>query len=584
MKSATQQPGLHKSARRIILAADGIFWFVAVSLALVFRLEFKLEGVSFLGAFFLAAGTALAFFLSGFASHLYRNRYVIGSLDELRVLLISVISIGGLSAAITAIFGNSLGVPRSIIFIAAPIFLLLSGGVRLVFRNQIARRRSPGKSASRALVYGAGKAAGILIDQLQSDPTSPYLPVVLLDDSPLMANRWIRGVRMGGTWEDLGRVVERFRIETVIVAIPSATSPLLSKVYSDAHSLGLKVVVLPSLRDYLGGQKASGSLRDLNIEDLIGRQAVVLDSKLVSSLLQGKRVLVTGAGGSIGSELCRQIADFLPDSLTMVDRDETSLLIASMKASGNLVAPRQEVYLADIRDNDAIRALFDSRRPEVVFHAAALKHLSMLEEFPEEAWKTNVEGTINVLEASKRAGVDVFVNISTDKAADPISSLGRSKKIGEQVTAWYGFQTNKPFVSVRFGNVIGSRGSLIPIIEERIDAGQPVQITDKRATRYFMSIGEACQLVLEAAAQGQAGEIMVLDMGEPVNISTIVEKMVLLSGRSVDVEIVGLRPGEKLHEQLLSAEENLIPSIHPKIMRLQAKRVSPEDALGLIWF
>jgi FlaA1/EpsC-like NDP-sugar epimerase len=435
----------------------------------------------------------------------------------------------------------------------------------------------------RVLVYGAGDAAEVLIPQLLARSDSPYLPVVMIDDDPGKKNRWIREIPMGGTWSDLGALVKKFGVETVIVAIPSATSELLSRVYEDARALGLQVVVLPTLREYLGGRSTPGELRNVSIEDLIGRQSLDLGGDMVSSLLVGKKVLITGAGGSIGSELVRQIAEFHPSQLTLVDRDETALLIASLGVRGLVGDVNQETYLLDIRDRAAVVSLLDTYRPEVVFHAAALKHLPILERFPAEGWKTNVEGTLNVLESAREAGVSVFVNISTDKAANPANVLGRSKKLAEQLTAWFGSQTGFSYVSVRFGNVLGSRGSLIPLLADQIDAGGPVTLTDREATRYFMSIPEACQLVLQAAAEGEAGDVLVLDMGEPVRIQEIAERMIELSGRSVDIVYTGLRPGEKLHEDLLSDSETPIPSSHPKIMRIKATPRSPEEVLAEKW-
>jgi FlaA1/EpsC-like NDP-sugar epimerase len=566
-----------------VVPYDLVAWFISLLFATILRFEFRLDAVPFVSTAVLAVLLSSAALLVGFGTHLYRNRYVVGSLDELRALVITIFVVAAGAGSIVALLGNQWGLPRSTVFIAAPIFLLLSGGLRAYLR--FVRLREVGSSGTgrRALIYGAGDAAEALIPQLLGVPDAPYEPVVLLDDSPHKANRWIRGVPMGGRWNNLSQVVEKYKVDTVIVAIPSATSELLSKVYADGSRLGLQVVVLPSLREYLGGRTTATELRNVSIEDLLGRQSVELDSALISRLIRGKRVLVTGAGGSIGSELSRQIAEFGPKLLTLVDRDETGLLIASMGIPLRTSDLSHETYLADIRDKEAVRSLFQSRNPEVVFHAAALKHLPILEAFPREAWKTNVEGTLNILEAAQDVGVSVFVNISTDKAANPVNALGRSKKLGEELTAWFGLTSKRPYVSVRFGNVLGSRGSLIPVIAEQISGGGPVTITDKAATRYFMSIPEACQLVLQAAAQGEEGDVMVLDMGSPVNINHIAERMIELSGKNVAIEYIGLRPGEKLHEDLLSDSESPLPSLHPKILRLKATSTNPSEVLASPW-
>jgi dTDP-glucose 4,6-dehydratase len=551
--------------------------------ALVLRFEFELDSVP------LAQGIALGLVLAclgavaGWVTYLYRGRFVAGSLDEFLALTLGAVFVSATVGVVVVLGGTEWGLPRSAVFITLPVFLLFSGGGRLFLRLRRSRAGGTLPDTKRALVYGAGSAAEGLIPQLLDFPDSPYTPVVLVDDAPDKINRWVRGVPVRGSWSEVPALVNEFDIATIIVAIPSATSELLSRVYADARALELRVVVLPTLREYLGGRSNPGELRNVSIEDLIGRQSLDFGRDMVSSLLAGKKVLVTGAGGSIGTELVSQIADFRPSQLTLVDRDETSLLLASIGVKGRVGDVNHETYLLDIRDKAAVVSLLDTHRPDVVFHAAALKHLPILERFPAEGWKTNVEGTLNVLESAREAGVSVFVNISTDKAANPANVLGRSKKLAEQLTAWFGSQTGFSYVSVRFGNVLGSRGSLIPLLADQIDAGGPVTLTDREATRYFMSIPEACQLVLQAAAEGEAGDVLVLDMGEPVRIQEIAERMIELSGRSVGIVYTGLRPGEKLHEDLLSDSETPIPSSHPKIMRIKATPRSPEEVLAEKW-
>lgn len=539
--------------------------------------------MSIVSATILALALAFGGLVVGFVTHLYRNRYVVGSLEELRALVTTISIVGLVLGLLVVFFGNSWGLPRSIVFIAAPIFLLFSGGLRAYLRFWRLRENLSTGISKRAVIYGAGDAAEALIPQLLGTPDAPYSPVVLLDDSVEKGNRWIRGVPMGGRWKDLVGVAEKYRADVVIVAIPSATSELLSSVYSDASKLGLQVIVLPTLREYLGGRTTPGELRNVSIEDLIGRQSIELDSALILRLLEGKKVVVTGAGGSIGSELVRQIAGFQPSIITLVDRDETALLLASLGVDATAPEVSNETYLVDIRDKPAVAELFRHHQPDVVFHAAALKHLPALERFPQEGWKTNVEGTLNVLEAAQESGVSAFVNISTDKAANPANILGKSKRLAEELTGWFALQTSKTYVSVRFGNVLGSRGSLIPILAEQIGAGGPLTITDKDATRYFMSIPEACQLVLQAAAEGEGGDVLVLDMGQPVRIQDIAKRMIELSGRVIDIVYTGLRPGEKLHEDLLSDSETPLASLHPKIMRLKVVPKSPEDVMAEKW-
>ena len=576
-------PRLSLPGRQLIWMFDFGAWNFALILAAVLRFEFDINAVSFDVLSFFSPVLAFTFGLTGFATHLYRNRFISGSIDELKALVVTIFLVVTFVGLFVILLGSSIGLPRSLIFIAAPIFLLLSGGLRLILRQLRLRDKGSTTLGRRTLIYGAGDAAEAPIPQLLGSPDALYAPVALIDDSPAKSNRWIRGVPMAGNWGAFASTVSKFRVEVIVVAIPSATSELLARVYKDASKLGLRVVVLPTLREYLGGRTSAGELRGVGIEDLLGRQSLSLDNDLISRLIKGKKVLITGSGGSIGSELARQIALLEPAFLTLVDRDETGLLLASLEVERQVGKGVSETYLLDIRDKQAVSSLFSSREPDVVFHAAALKHLAMLESFPSEAWKTNVQGTLNVLEAAEASSVRVFANISTDKAANAANILGLSKKFGEELTAWFGAKTRLPFVSVRFGNVLGSRGSLIPVLSEQIASGGPVTITDERVTRYFMSIPEACQLVLQAAAQGEHGDVMVLEMGEPVKIKDIAERMIELSGRQVEIQYIGLRPGEKLHEDLLSDAESSIPSGHPKILRVKATPRSPQEVLALKW-
>ena len=314
----------------------------------------------------------------------------------------------------------------------------------------------------------------------------------------------------------------------------------------------------------------------MSIEDLIGRHPVDTNVELIAGYITGKRVLVTGAGGSIGSELCRQLSKFGPSELIMLDRDETGLQMAQLGTSGHGLLDTKDVVLADIREGATLEELFAERQPEVVFHAAALKHLPMLEQYPDEAWKTNVLGTLNVLQAARSVGVSTFVNISTDKAANPTSVLGHSKRVAEKLTAWMGEETGMRYLSVRFGNVIGSRGSMLPTFRALIEAGGPITVTHPEVTRYFMTIPEACQLVIQAGGIGRSGEILILDMGEPVSILDVAQRMIAMSGKNIEIVFTGLRHGEKLHEVLVGDREDLERPFHPKVSHTSADSISPE--------
>jgi dTDP-glucose 4,6-dehydratase len=402
--------------------------------------------------------------------------------------------------------------------------------------------------------------------------------VGFIDDDPRKTNMIVDGVPVRGSGDDLEHIVDETRATVLLIAIVFADATLLRELRRRATDLGLVVKVVPSYDEMLAGQAQSTDLRDISLEDLIGRVPMKSEFGDLLEYLQDKRVLVTGAGGSIGSELCKQISMMGPAELLMLDRDESGLQQTQLAITGHGLLTGTGLILADIRDAEDIRKIFSERKPEVVFHAAALKHLTMLENFPGEAWKTNVMGTLNLLEASEATGVSRFVNISTDKAANPSSVLGRSKLLTEQLTAFFAKKTSLPYLSVRFGNVLGSRGSLIPILTQQIQSGGPVTITHPEMTRYFMTITEACHLVLRAGAFGRAGEVLILDMGQPVRILDVAEQMIEISGKKVKIVFTGIRPGEKLDEELFVTGEVLTRPFHPKVSHAKA---TPRDPATL---
>jgi len=559
---------------------DSLSWFGAVFLAGAFRYEFDVTKIDVASFTILGAYMATVSFIFGKFISLYRARHKTASFDELVALLISTGLTSGPFAAAVYLFGVEWGIPRSVVFIATPLFLLASGAARALRRFYRTTGRKP-LGGKRALVYGAGQMAETLVPQLLRDQQSRYVPIGLLDDDPQQSNRWIAGVKMLGSFDNLESIVDKTGAETLIVAIPRADSDFLARISEVASPLGLEILVLPSFSEILSSSGRDIVLRELGIEDLVGRRAVIIDSPQVSSMISGKTVLVTGAGGSIGLELCKQVAAFGPRQLIFLDRDETGLQQAQLVTYKSGLLDTPNVVLADIRDSDAIYSIFSHHRPDVVFHAAALKHLPVLENFPSEAWKTNVQGTLNVLMASLHAGVKTFVNISTDKAADPSSVLGRSKRLAEELTAWASLQGGGEYLSVRFGNVLGSRGSLVPTLAYLIDNGGPVTITHPDATRYFMTIAEACQLVLQAGTETEKSSIFVLDMGQPVRIMDIAERMIEMSGKSVDISFTGLRPGEKVHEILYSSDDQLLKSHHELVGKLSSAHRHPDELPGL---
>jgi FlaA1/EpsC-like NDP-sugar epimerase len=407
---------------------------------------------------------------------------------------------------------------------------------------------------------------------------SGFFPVALLDDDKSKGRLRIDGVRVRGTRQDIENVAHRFEATALVIALPLAQAEMIRELTDLATAAGLDVLVLPPLRDIIGGQPTTCDLRDVNLEDLLGRRPITMDTTMIAEQLAGRSVLVTGAGGSIGSELCRQIARFGPAKLYLLDRDESGLQATQLTLTGHGLLQGDEVILANIRDKDTLRTVFQHCRPDVVFHAAALKHLPLLESYPLEAWKTNVLGTANVLTAAAEAGVGTFVNISTDKAADPTSVLGYSKRLAERLTADFARTQPGRYVSVRFGNVLGSRGSVLHAFAAQIASGGPLTVTHPDVERFFMLIPEACQLVLEAASIGTDGEVMVLEMGEQVKILEMATTLIRMSGRKdIKINYTGLRPGEKLSEDLFSTSEEHRPTTNPLVTSVDVPTLGVDD-------
>jgi dTDP-glucose 4,6-dehydratase len=558
------------------LVFDLAAWYFAIVLSAVSRFDFNVNDINYTPLILLATIAATLQTVLGNLSHLYRGRFIIATFDELKALLITTASVGIPLALITLVAGPVWGIPRSTLILAAPIFLVLSGTTRVIRRVLRTNVRTPGEN-QRTLIYGAGSMAESLIPQLLQDPKSQFLPIGLLDDSEQKTNRWINGVPMLGPWRDFPKIAKQSGVEVVIVCIARADASFLKKVEEDCRRVGAKVIVLPSLDEVLQGHTGVSDLRALSIEDLVGRRPIDTQVDQIASYIQGEVVLVTGAGGSIGSELCKQISRFKPSKLIMLDRDETGLQLAQIGVSGHGLLDTKDIVLADIREQEVLTKVFSQERPDVVFHAAALKHLPVLEQFPDEAWKTNVLGTQNVLQAANSVNVKTFINISTDKAADPTSILGKSKKIAEGLTSWFAMENGNKYLSVRFGNVLGSRGSMLPTFSTLIESGGPVTVTHPDVTRFFMTIPEACQLVLQAGAIGRPQDVLILDMGEPVRILDIANRMIEISGKKIEIVFTGLRPGEKMHEDLYGTQEDSETLVHELISHARVAPVSPES-------
>jgi FlaA1/EpsC-like NDP-sugar epimerase len=564
--------------RWIQFALDAGAWTLAILMAVVLRYELTEQTLTPNGVVvfsLLAVGSQA---LVGFSMALYQGRHSFGSFEEARLLIAVTIIVATILVLLSTFLGFTLQIPRSTGVIAFPFAALFMAASRYVKRMFVESRQKPGANAQQALIYGAGFLGTNLVTRMMQDPASPYFPAGFVDDDPAKKHLRVSSVQVLGTGDDLPELIKRTKATTLILAFAAADAAFIRGVSDRVAGLGVKVLVLPPLKDMLGGGGHSVTdFREVDVEDLIGRRPVDIQVEEIAGYITGKRVLVTGAGGSIGSELCRQIHPFAPAELIMVDHDETALQATQISLTGRGLLDGRDTVLASIRDGSSLVEVFRERRPEVVFHAAALKHAPLLQQYPAEAWKTNVLGTLNVLRAADAVGVEAFVNISTDKAAAPTTVLGHSKRVAERLTAWMAGKTGRRYVSVRFGNVMGSRGSMLPLFSEQIRNGGPVTVTHPEVTRFFMTIPEACQLVIQAGAIGSGGEVLILDMGEPVRILDVARRMIAMSGKDIEIVYTGLRPAEKLHEDLVDPDVADARPLHPKISHAASAGIGPEQ-------
>jgi FlaA1/EpsC-like NDP-sugar epimerase len=560
--------------RWVWLLFDAAIWFAAIFGATWLRFDFRDSSMLTHGTLMFAGAAFLAYLVVGAAIGPYSVGHTRGSFEESTDLSGTALATAS-GLLILAFLANPLMVPRSVPVVAATLALIAMFAARFLIRSWRSTHALTGENERRVIVYGAGEAGRRLLRSMMHDLESGFSPVALLDDDRAKQRLRIDGVRVRGTRMDLGKVAKQYDATALVVALPQASAELIRQLSDLATAEGLDILTLPPLKEIIGGQPTTCDLRDVNLEDILGRQPITMDTTLIAEQIAGRSVLVTGAGGSIGSELARQIAKFGPGKLYLLDRDESGLHAAQLSLTGQGLLQGDEVILADIRDLDAMRAVFKAALPDLVFHAAALKHLPLLESFPLEAWKTNVLGTLNVLTAAAETGVGTVVNISTDKAADPTCVLGYSKRVAEQLTASFSNNQLGSYVSVRFGNVLGSRGSVVHAFAHQIDSGGPITVTDPDVERFFMLIPEACQLVLAAGSIGTDGEVMVLAMGDQVKIVNVAKTLIRLSGRKdIDIVYTGLRPGEKLSEDLFSLDEDRRSTSNPLITSVEVPPLS----------
>ena len=532
-------------------------------------------------AVFLIIFCTQVFFLH--ISGLYKGIWRYSStLDLLK--LIKGVTLGVVFSIIFVFFFNRLtSVPRSVFFMDWLMLIVSLGGGRLgyrVIREQFGLMEIAKNYETRAVIVGAGAAGEQLVRELRRSPHLKVHPVAFVDDDMNKRNKVLHGLSICGGVSDLTQVVKKYEANQVYIAIPTATSKQIDRIVKNCRDTGAEFKTLPHIKDVLNGKISLSQLREVRPEDLLGRDETTLDEKSIREMITDTTIMVTGAGGSIGSELCKQISHFQPKSLILFESCEFNLYQLDLKLRDRFPNAKIIQCIGDVRDSKRVEEIIKSYEPEVIFHAAAYKHVPMMEMNPQESVKTNIFGTRIVAEASAKYGVKKFVLISTDKAVRPTNIMGASKRVAEMVCQEvYKKSPDTKFMIVRFGNVLGSSGSVIPLFKKQIKKGGPVTVTHPEVTRFFMSIPEACQLVMQAGAIGKGGEVFVLDMGKSVKIAHLAKQMISLSGfteNEIEIEFTGLRPGEKLYEELLLEGENILPTIHP-LLKIASVQKNNDD-------
>ena len=564
-----------KPVRLIFFAfADALLIVFSVFLAFLVRFEGRIPAdylLNIKGIIFLSLLITLPIF---YFLKLYYFTWLYVSAEELISLIKgTALSFLILTATFFVLRDHAIfsGFPRSTLFIAYFFIFALCGGLR--FGKRIYLQVFPSskrREKERTLIVGAGDAGEQILRSILTFSSGPYLPLGFVDDNPAKQGIMIHGLKVLGKIKDIPKVARENKIEDLIIALPSVDSRVIQEAVGKGREAGLrKIKIIPPIDQVLAGRITIGQLREVEMEDLLGRQSVSLDQKLIENFLQNKIVLVTGAAGSIGSELCRQIAKFRVATLMLLDQDETGIFNISEELEDKFPKIRRISLIADILDEEKMERIFKEFRPQIVFHAAAYKHVPLMEDNPDTAVKNNVFGTKNTAALAFEYAAERFIFISTDKAVNPSSVMGATKRMGEMICEAFNRRNSTKFISVRFGNVLDSRGSVIPIFREKIKRREPIEVTHPEMKRYFMVTGEACLLVMQAGAMGQGGEVFVLDMGNPIKILDLAKEMIRLSGLEPDKDIPIVftepRPGEKLFEEILTAEEGIVTTRHQKI-------------------
>ncbi|MBI5284219.1 MAG: polysaccharide biosynthesis protein [Chloroflexi bacterium] len=558
----------------------------AAALALRFDGDVPRESIRFFAA--TSWFIALAYLAGNFFFRIYRTSWkYAGIVDAFNLAL----SIGVISIFLFAInaFLSPRHIPLTVNVVAPALMLIAMGGIKFWPRLWASRNPFSGYDAGvkNVLIVGAGHTGQLLAREFLQNPRWQYRPIGFVDDDRRLRGVRIHAVTVLGDRFDIPEICARKRVDLVALAIPSAGGAIIREVVGIAQATRVPVRTVPGLRDLVRNEAEAAQLREVTVDDLLGRDQVEIDAKMCAKAIRGRSVLITGAAGFIASELARQVFAFAPATLHIVDVNETGLYDLQRDLVADDTDARVRMWLCDVADRRQVDEVFRQARPDIVFHAAAYKHIPVMEDHPDAAFRTNVVGTLNVCEASSDHGVAKMVFVSTDKAVNPDNVYGATKRIGELLVSAIGRDSKTMFAAVRFGNVMGSRGSVVPLFLRQIERGGPVLLTDKDTTRYFMSADEAASLVIQAASFADQGQIFILDMGEKVRIADLAEKMIRLKGyepgRDIEIVYTGLRAGEKLHEELVGASEKLLSTHHPKIYLTEGRpTVSREEIAGRI--
>ncbi|NCP87819.1 MAG: polysaccharide biosynthesis protein [Anaerolineae bacterium CG_4_9_14_3_um_filter_57_17] len=575
---------------RYVLLADMLFIILAVMGSYLLRLEYVPDFSRYYGlsALWLIGLSLLIKPMVYYFFGLYRRLWVYASIGELKLIAVAVTTASVIVSAFGVAFYSfgwlGIGFSRTALAIDWLLSLLFVGGSRFALRAW-ADSRHPRRSgeAKKILIIGAGDAGALVVRELQKNPQVNLQPIGFLDDDPAKQNHQIHNVPVIGKLSDLAKILDARPVDEVVIAIPTAPGKVVRLVSDVCRLKGVPFRTMPGIYELLGGKVSVSRLREVDITDLLRREPARMHEEWIGAALEGRRVLVTGAGGSIGRELCRQIARWQPDELVLLGHGENSIFEALLELKADYPALKLTPVIADVRDQQRLNAVFAAHRPQVVFHAAAHKHVPLMEINVEEAVANNILGTRNLVEVADQHSVERLVLISTDKAVHPANVYGATKRMAEMIVLDAARRTGKAFAVVRFGNVLGSRGSVVPRFKRMIAAGGPIQITHPQMERFFMTIPEAVHLVLQAAAMGSGGEAFLLNMGEQVKILDLAEDLIRLSGlepgRDIEIVFTGIRPGEKLREELWEGDKTYDKTAHPDVFRSTGEDLADAETL-----